>query len=78
MSRFIYGKKVGEPYPGHTTDVIGGIEKTSAGNLALRVGSVNPDGSWTQHKHVVLVPGEIELFLAEVNSVMNPDPQVAI
>lgn len=74
----IYGNKV-ERYKDQPNDVIGKIERSMTGNLILRIGSINPDGhSWCQDKHVVLVPGEIEQFLNEVNSVMTPDPQVRL
>lgn len=66
-----YGREAGPPYLGHTLDIIGQVETSAAGNLVLRIGSVNEDGSWTQDKHVVLTPAEWTAFLTEASEKMD-------
>jgi hypothetical protein len=55
-------------------DVIGDVEKSAAGNSVLRVGTTNPDGSWTQTAHIVLAPAERDVLIDALTAQREADP----
>jgi hypothetical protein len=48
--------------------VVGQVERTHAGNVALRIGTENPTGTWSQVAHVVLTPGETLDLIARLHA----------
>lgn len=64
----VYGDKV-KPYD-RTPSVIGEVCDTIAGNVTLRIGRQNEDGSgrWHQTEYVVLSPDEARAFLGELEA----------
>lgn len=61
----MFGNKV-SGYEGRPRSVVDAPDRSVAGNVILRVGQENPDGSWHRTEHVVLAPEEARTFAAAV------------
>lgn len=70
----IYGTAVGPRYGDAPRSIIGEIESTAAGNVAIRVGQENAPGvgTWHQTEHVVLTPAETLAVIAELMAALKP------
>lgn len=56
-----YGREVSRDH-----DVLGELDLAPAGNLVIRAGHQNRDGSWTQSIYVVLSPDEHDDLIDEL------------
>lgn len=70
----IYGTAVGPRYGDAPRSIIGEVESTPAGNVAIRVGQENEPGgdSWHQTEHIVLTPAETLAVIAELMAAIKP------
>jgi len=56
----MYGNKIGQSLYSDHVSVIGEIDPTPAGNVAIRIGSLTEGSTgWTQVEHVVLTSNEV-------------------
>lgn len=59
----MYGKRDTSFSP---TNVIGAVERTPSGNVAIRIGELQADGTWTQCGYVVVSADEARAFAADL------------
>lgn len=64
--KHMYGNQIARTTYTPLRDVIGSVETAPGGNLILRVGKENQDGTWQQTGHVVLTPEEEARFVQEI------------